>query len=64
MRIGALSIHRKEQWDYNCWPIVCIHRRSPNVSQRIFCLWVGGLQIGKKLWTWRVRAAHPEGGPQ
>jgi hypothetical protein len=46
-----LSIHRKEQWDLNVYPIVCIHREIPNRSTRIFCIWKYGIQIG----SWTIR---------
>lgn len=41
-----LSIHRKEQWDLDCVPWICVHRRTPNSSTRVFCVWRGGIQIG------------------
>lgn len=46
IRIGPVWIHRLEQWDIDCWPIVCIHWKTPNRSRRIFCLWHWGVQIG------------------
>lgn len=48
MHIGSFWVHRKEQWDLNCWPIVCVHQRYDhgNGSRRIFCLWLWGIQIG------------------
>jgi hypothetical protein len=41
-----LHVHRKEQWDLDCWPIVCVHNRTHNRSKRVFCLWLWGVQIG------------------
>ena len=43
IRIGPLSIHRKEQWDLDCWPLLCAHWRS----RRVFCLWRWGFQVGR-----------------
>lgn len=48
MKIGQFNIHRKEQWDLECFPIICIHRRTPNRSARVFCLWRWGLQVGNR----------------
>ena len=45
LRIGPLWIHRLEQWDLDCWPIVCVHWKQPNRSRRIFCLWRWGIQV-------------------
>ncbi len=59
MRISYPWFHRREQWDLNCWPLLCVHWKSPRVSSRIFCLWTGGIQVGKWRWIWR--AAAPEG---
>lgn len=41
----GVSIHRKEQWDLDCIPFVCVHLRLPNSSTRIFCVWRWGIQI-------------------
>ena len=50
IHIGALHIHRKEQWDLNCWPLVCVHQSYDhgNGNRRVFCLWLWGIQIGRK----------------
>ena len=53
-RLG-LWVHRLEQWDLDCWPIVCVHWHTPNRAQRIFCLWSGGVEIGRHVWRWRRR---------
>jgi hypothetical protein len=41
-----LWFHRKEQWDLNCTPLICVHFKKPGLSKRIFCLWFWGVQIG------------------
>ena len=43
MKILGYRIHRKEQWDLECWPIVCVHKEAPGESKRVFCLWVWGM---------------------
>ena len=43
------SIHRKEQWDLGCKPLVCVHKKDACSSERIFCLWISGVQIGAKV---------------
>lgn len=48
-----LWIHRKKQHDLDCWPLVCVHLRSVNGSQRVFCLWSRGIQVGA--WLWAVK---------
>jgi hypothetical protein len=53
---GWLSIHRKEQWDLQCVPLVCVHWRTLNSSTRIFCVWRYGIQITP---YWRVSADKP-----
>ena len=45
MRLGPLKIHRLEQWDLDCHPIVCVHWKTPNQSKRVFCLWKWGIQV-------------------
>ena len=47
--IGSLWLHRMEQWDLGCWPIVCAHWRYDhgNGCRRVFCLWLWGIQIGR-----------------
>lgn len=47
-----LSFHRKEQYDLNVQPWVCIHARTANASQRVFCLWSGGVQVGRRVCRW------------
>jgi hypothetical protein len=61
MSIGPLAIHRKEQWDLECWPWLCIHWRYDrgNGSRRIFCVWPGGIQIGE----WRRFVRRSSGAP-
>lgn len=49
MMVLRYSIHRKEQWDLDCVPLVCVHRRTPNSSTRVFCVWWLGIQIGALL---------------
>ena len=36
MSIGYPWVHRKEQWDLKCWPLLCVHWRTPNRSKRVF----------------------------
>ncbi len=48
MKIGPFTIHRKEQDDIGCVPLVCVHRREPNSRTRVFCLWTGGVQVGSR----------------
>ncbi len=48
-----INVHRKEQWDLNCWPLLCVHVHRPNGSRRVFCLWRGGVQVGKFYRGWR-----------
>jgi hypothetical protein len=50
---AMLSFHRKEQWDLDCWPWLCVHWRYANGSRRVFCLWSGGIQVGTWLWVWK-----------
>jgi hypothetical protein len=49
-------IHRKVQDDLECKPIVCVHEKTPNVSQRVFCLWraAGTLKIATPGIIWSV----------
>lgn len=53
MNIGPISIHRKEQWDLDCWPLLCVHWTTPNRSRRILCLWRWGIQVGSARVTQR-----------
>ena len=65
IHLGPLWIHRLEQWDLDCWPIVCIHWHRPGRSTRVFCLWRWGIQVrpfmltsravsfrGRVVWRW------------
>ncbi len=65
IHIGPFHIHRLEQWDLDCWPLVCVHWKRPNRSTRIFCVWRWGIQIrplmlsarglsvrGRPVWRW------------
>ena len=56
MHIGPVWLHRLEQWDLACWPIICAHWNTPNRSMRIFCLWRWGLQIRPLMLT--TKALH------
>lgn len=56
MRIGPLWLHRLEQWDYGCWPLLCAHWTRPNHTRRIFCVWRWGIQIGS--WRFIVKATR------
>jgi hypothetical protein len=63
----TLSIHRKEQWDLNCWPLVCVHlkrtdSRKMRSCKRLFCLWRGGIQVGSRVWRWQP--LDPAGGKE
>ena len=44
-------IHRKRQFDLECWPIIAVHWQTANRSKRIFCLWRRGIEIGPLLAT-------------
>lgn len=52
--MGYPWIHRLEQWDLECWPIVCVHWKTANRSKRIFCLWLWGIQVGSAQLTRKV----------
>lgn len=52
----TLQIHRKEQWDLECSPFVCVHAHRTNSSTRVFCLWRDGIQIGGWYWQWNKGA--------
>ena len=60
IRIGPAWIHRLEQWDLDCWPMICVHWRSVDRSQRVFCLWRWGVQLGPSRWgvLLTTRALH------
>ena len=45
LRLGPLWIHRLEQWDLDCWPLICVHWKRPNRSTRIVCVWRWGIQV-------------------
>lgn len=51
--MGYPWFHRLEQWDLDCWPILCIHWKTSDRSKRIFCLWLWGIQIGNMHMTRR-----------
>lgn len=53
-QIGPLWLHRLDQWDLECWPWLVAHWRYDhgNGSQRIFALWAGGLQLGRRIVRW------------
>ncbi len=54
MKIGKYKIHRKEQWDIGCHPLVCVHRQNENGSERVFCLWLWGVEVsGERRWVKR-----------
>ena len=38
MKIGKYWIHRKEQFDLEVKPIVCIHETHANGAFRVFCV--------------------------
>ena len=40
-------IHRKEQWDLECNPIICIHKfyDNGNGCKRVFCLYFKNWKI-------------------
>lgn len=58
IHIGPAWLHRQEQWDLDCWPLLCIHWQTPNRSRRVFCLWRWGIQIGngKRLFRLSTKA--------
>ena len=43
-----LKIHRKEQWDLECWPLLCIHAQTKTLNARLFCVWLWGVECS---WT-------------
>ncbi len=50
----TFSFHRKEQWDLDCVPWLCVHVERTNAQgnrecQRVFCIWSRGIQIGSWL---------------
>ncbi len=50
------SIHRKEQYDLECWPLVCIHAQGTTpsgnrYSKRVLCVWLWGLQVGSRVFA-------------
>lgn len=49
--INPIWFHRKEQFDLDCWPLICLHWRTLDGSKRLFCLWLWGIQIGKFMAT-------------
>ena len=51
-------VHRNEQWDLGCVPLVCVHRERRQSCSRVFCLWSRGVQIGK--WYWMRKAKGGE----
>lgn len=51
--IGQLWLHRREQWDLDCDPWLCVHWRRPDSSMRVFCVWRWGLDLGPLLITRR-----------
>jgi len=42
MRIRNYRIHRMEQWDLECFPMICVHREEYDSSIRLFCVWFLG----------------------
>jgi hypothetical protein len=46
-----LRLHRKEQWDLECVPLLCIHVDRADSCKRIFCLWLWGIEVGKLSWS-------------
>ena len=46
--IGPLWIHRLEQWDLGCSPLLAMHWRMRGWSRRILCLWTWGVQLGPR----------------
>lgn len=49
MKIGPYWVHRKEQWDLGVNPIVCVHKVSPNTTERVFCLAIKNKRL--KAWV-------------
>jgi hypothetical protein len=47
-----LRFHRREQWDLECEPWLCVHLASPGeFSTRIFCVWWLGVQVGSAVFA-------------
>lgn len=42
VRIGPYRLHRREQWDLECFPILCIHKSYDhgNGSRRVLCIYI------------------------
>lgn len=38
-----LRFHRLEQWDLDCWPLICIHLETRYACTRLFCVWLWGI---------------------
>lgn len=38
IRIGKYWFHRKEQYDLDVFPLICVHKVTPNKTSRVFCL--------------------------
>lgn len=53
MNIGPFWIHRLEQWDLDCKPIFCVHKRFDhgNGTRRVLCVYIEDekLQIRKEI---------------
>lgn len=45
-----ISIHRKYQYDLLVKPLVCVHLKTEQGGQRLFCLWLWGIQVRR--WSW------------
>lgn len=44
-KLHHLHIHNLEQIDIETFPLFCIHRRKPNESKRVFCIYKKSGQI-------------------
>ena len=51
-------VHRNEQWDLGCVPLVCVHRERRKSCARVFCLWGRGVQIGRWYWMRKVKGGE------
>lgn len=59
LTLGPLWVHRREQYDLDCKPWVCVHLVRANSTTRLLCLWRRGLDLGPLLITKRgIRYSH------
>jgi hypothetical protein len=65
MTIAGFWFHRLEQWDLDCFPLLCVHRKTANACARVFCLWSRGIQVGRHIIVWkRIGRTNNDAPPQ